>query len=425
MKAKDTQAKASNAADRGNKSDRVDNIDRVNRVSKVLNVSNDNHTQHTKHGWEVKKLGKVCESDLGKTLNQSKDKGLLRPYLCAINVLWDKFDLTTLKETRFEDSELERYSVKKGDLLICEGGDIGRAAIWNSDIVMLYQNALHRVRLNKSINSRFVLLYLRHLKKSRILDTRYGKGVTIKHLVKSSLLSIPIPIPPMDEQERIVRELDCLSGVIERKREQLKQLDALAQSIFYDMFGDPISNEKGWEVKKLKTVSILLNGRAYKQNELLDSGKYKVLRVGNFFTNSNYYYSDLELEEDKYCDDGDLLFAWSASFGAFIWNGGKVIYHYHIWKVLYDKQMLNIHYYRFLLNTMTTYFMKDVHGIGMVHLTKAGMEQYNLPIPPLPLQQEFAEKIEAIEKQKELLKRSIKEVETLFDARMDYYFGDT
>ena len=376
-----------------------------------------------KQGWEIKKLGEVCESDLGKTLNQSKDKGELRPYLCAINVLWDKFDFTTLKETRFDESELDRYSVRKGDLLICEGGDIGRAAIWEYDYVIQYQNALHRVRLDKNVNSRFLLLYLRHLKTSGELDAKYGKGVTIKHLVKSSLLSIPIPIPPCEEQERIVEELDCLSGVIEKKREQLKQLDALAQSIFYQMFGDPITNEKGWETCELQKVSTLLNGRAYKQNELLDEGKYKVLRVGNFFTNSNYYYSDLELEPEKYCDDGDLLFAWSASFGAFIWNGGKVIYHYHIWKVLYDKQKLNIDYYRFLLNTMTAYFMKDVHGIGMVHLTKAGMEQYILPIPPLTLQQEFADKIEAIEKQKELIKKSISETETLFNARMDYYFN--
>ena len=265
----------------------------------------------------------------------------------------------------------------------------------------------------ESINAKFFKLYLESCKIPSLGYSRHYK----------LLKELQVPIPPREDQERIVEELDCLSCVIEKKREQLRELDALAQSIFYQMFGDPITNEKGWGVKKLKDVSTLLNGRAYKQNELLDFGKYKVLRVGNFFTNSNFYYSDLELEEDKYCDNGDLLFAWSASFGAFIWNGDKVIYHYHIWKVLYDKQKLDIDYYRFLLNTMTTYFMKDVHGIGMVHLTKAGMEQYDLPIPPLALQQEFADKIEAIEKQKALIKQSITQTETLFNARMDYYFN--
>ena len=283
---------------------------------------------------------------------------------------------------------------------------------------------LLRLKVIPDLISPFYMYYYSqtHKFKSQIANRRKD-AVNQSSISVADLKTIDVPVPPLVEQERIVEELDCLSGIIERKREQLQQLDALAQSIFYQMFGDPITNEKGWEAEELQKVSTLLNGRAYKQNELLDSGRYKVLRVGNFFTNSNYYYSDLELEDDKYCDNGDLLFAWSASFGAFIWNGGKVIYHYHIWKVLYDKQKLNIDYYRFLLNTMTAYFMKDVHGIGMVHLTKAGMEQYILPIPPLTLQQEFADKIETIEKQKELIKKSISETETLFNARMDYYFN--
>ena len=117
-----------------------------------------------KEGWEYKKLGEVAQSDLGKTLNSSKDKGELYQYLCAINVLWDKIDTTILKETRYEESELERYSVKKGDLLICEGGDIGRAAIWDKEQPILYQNALHRVRFYDGLLPRFCLLYLRCLK---------------------------------------------------------------------------------------------------------------------------------------------------------------------------------------------------------------------------------------------------------------------
>ena len=164
-----------------------------------------------KQGWKYKKLGEVCVSDLGKTLNSSKDKGELRPYLCAVNVLWDKIDLSTLKETRFEEDELERYSVKKGDLLVCEGGDVGRAAIWNDEAVIQYQNALHRIRFNGEVIPRFCLFYLRHLKDNGTLDGRYAKGVTIKHLVKSSLLSIPIPVPSTEEQKAICSLLDKLN----------------------------------------------------------------------------------------------------------------------------------------------------------------------------------------------------------------------
>ena len=251
---------------------------------------------------------------------------------------------------------------------------------------------------------------------------RHNRAVTIPSLTKNDLLKVKMSVPPKSTQLSIVSELDKLNELIRIKKEQLKDYDTLAQSIFYEMFGDPVENEKGWEVKQLKDVSTLLNGRAYKQHELLDKGKYKVLRVGNFFTNSTFYYSDLELDDDKYSEYGDLLFAWSASFGAFIWNGDKVIYHYHIWKVLFDKDCLDIQYYRYLLNTMTSFFMNDVHGIGMVHLTKSGMEQYNLPIPPLSLQQSFAQKIEQIEQQKAAIQKTITDLETLLAARMQYWF---
>ena len=144
---------------------------------------------------------------------------------------------------------------------------------------------------------------------------------------------------------------------------------------------------------------------------------------GTFFSNKDYYYSNLELEEDKYCDNGDLLYAWSASFGPKIWDGGKVIYHYHIWKVLYNEEKLNKGYLFTLLGTITSGLRDEMHGATMMHLTKSGMEQYDVPVPPLDLQNEFAKTIEAIEKQKELLKRSIVETETLFNSRMDYWFN--
>lgn len=268
----------------------------------------------------------------------------------------------------------------------------------------------------------YLLGYVAYALKGLNLSS-FASGAAIPHIYFKDYGKCKIDVPPLSEQQRIVSELDLLSGIIEKKKAQLKEYDQLAQSIFYDMFGDPIENPKGWEVKKLDNVSTLINGRAYKQDELLNEGKYKVLRVGNFFTNSSFYYSDLELEDNKYCDNGDLLFAWSASFGAFIWNGEKVIYHYHIWKVLFDEQQLNKVFYCYLLNTMTNSFMKDVHGIGMVHLTKQGMEQYDLPLPPLFLQQSFAEKVEAIEKQKSLIQQSIAETQTMFDYTMDKYFG--
>ena len=91
-----------------------------------------------------------------------------------------------------------------------------------------------------------------------------------------------------------------------------------------------------WEGKKLGDNVKFINGRAYSQDELLSVGKYQVLRVGNLFTNDTYYYSDMELEPDKYIEDGDLIYAWSATFGPRIYIGNKCIYHYHIWKLKFD-----------------------------------------------------------------------------------------
>ena len=137
---------------------------------------------------------------------------------------------------------------------------------------------------------------------------------------------------------------------------------------------------KTWEQRKLGKIAEFINGRAYSQNELLTEGKYKVLRVGNFYTNDSWYYSDLELEDKYYADDGDLLYTWSATFGPHIWSGGKVIYHYHIWKVLLS-DVIEKNFLVQLLEHDKANIMSDKNGSTMVHITKAGMEQKMIYMP--------------------------------------------
>ncbi len=154
-----------------------------------------------------------------------------------------------------------------------------------------------------------------------------------------------------------------------------------------------------FDLVKLADVCKVINGRAYKQDELLDKGKYLVLRVGNFFTNKSWYYSDLELPEDKYCDNGDLLYAWSASFGPKMWDGGKVIYHYHIWKMIPDETDI-LKKYLYLVLEKETERMKaeNTNGSTMLHLTKEGIEQLEIPLPPLEIQQQIVAEIEGYQK---------------------------
>ena len=142
-----------------------------------------------------------------------------------------------------------------------------------------------------------------------------------------------------------------------------------------------------WEQRKLGEVATFINGRAYSQPELLSSGKYKVLRVGNFYTNDSWYYSDLELGEKYYADYGDLLYTWSATFGPHIWLGDRVIYHYHIWKINLSDQ-LEKQFAVQLLEQDRANILSSKNGSTMVHITKEGMEQKDVIIPPSTKEQQ-------------------------------------
>ena len=136
-----------------------------------------------------------------------------------------------------------------------------------------------------------------------------------------------------------------------------------------------------WEQRKLGEIATFINGRAYSQPELLSSGKYKVLRVGNFYTNDSWYYSDLELGDKYYADYGDLLYTWSATFGPHIWLGDKVIYHYHIWKIDLSNQ-LEKQFAVQLLEQDKANILSSKNGSTMVHVKKERMEQKDVIIPP-------------------------------------------
>ena len=135
-------------------------------------------------------------------------------------------------------------------------------------------------------------------------------------------------------------------------------------------------------------MATFINGRAYKQNELLDSGKYKVLRVGNFYTNDSWYYSNLELADKYYIDKGDLVYTWSATFGPHIWNGEKVIYHYHIWKIELSK-FLDRYFTLQILEADKAKLLANTNGSTMIHVTKKGMESKVISLPTIEEQKQI------------------------------------
>ena len=163
--------------------------------------------------WTWCHLNDIAESDLGKTMNKGQNAGELVPYLCSINVYWNKIDLSKIKHAQFTEIELAKYLLQKNDLLICEGGDIGRAAIWDINETMYYQNALHRVRFYGKIFPKFFLYILSLYKVLGLLDKK-SKGMTIKHFTKSALNSIVIPLPPLLEQKRIIEKIEQLMQLL-------------------------------------------------------------------------------------------------------------------------------------------------------------------------------------------------------------------
>ena len=377
-----------------------------------------------REGWEYKKLGQVCTSDLGKTLNKSKDRGELHPYLCSINILWDKIDLSTLKQACFEADEQEKYTVRKGDLLVCEGGDTGRSAIWDRDETILYQNALHRLRFHESVFPKFVLFYLMYLKDIGEIDNKYSKGVTIKHLVKKALLSIPLPLPPKPTQLSIVSELDKLNELIRIKKEQLKDYDALAQSIFYEMFGDPVVNEKGWEMISLSELSMYPNERiAINQlspsqyvgveNLIKDRGG---VRFSNSLPKAN---SAIAYKEN------DILLGNIRPYLKKIWladKGGGASGDVVIIRIS-NRKITPVFLFKVL--SSDSFFEYDntyTKGAKMPRGDRKAIAKFGVILPPLPLQQSFAHKIEQIERQKASVQKTISDLEMLLAARMQHWF---
>lgn len=190
--------------------------------------------------WEMVKLGDVAEMCLGKMLDKNKNKGTFQPYLRNVNVRWGQFDLDDLLEMKFEESEKDKYGIRKGDLIMCEGGEPGRCAIWNSDIQnMKIQKALHRIRLNNNVLNKYVYFLFVLYAQNGVLG-KYFTGTTIKHLTGQSLKSVDFPLPPLSEQQRIVAEIESrlsqASAAEESIGKALQQAEALRQSILKKAF---------------------------------------------------------------------------------------------------------------------------------------------------------------------------------------------
>ena len=346
---------------------------------------------------------------------------------------------------------LMRSKVSKKCLLTPYVGTIGNIAIFEGNFPAHLGSNVGKIELfndcTERVNFEYIYYFLRSDRGYKELS-KYKKATAQESISIEAIRNVILPLPPFAEQKRIVARVDELMKRIDEMEKTEKDITALyeafpgdmkaallqaaiqgklteqlasdgdAETLYADIQKEkqrlikagktenvkalPITDDDipfdipdTWRWVRLSEIATLYNGRAYKQAELLSAGKWKILRVGNLFTNNEWYYSNLDLDENKYCDNGDLLFAWSASFGPHIWRGEKVIYHYHIWKITHSEYVEKRFLYFLLLND-TIQVKEDAHGSTMQHTTKAGMEQRIFPLPPLAEQKRIVEKLDQL-----------------------------
>ena len=381
-----------------------------------------------KQGWEIKKLGEVCEIIGGSTPKTNEPSYWDGEHYWVTPAELDGTKYISSTSRTITDEGVKSAHLQllpSGTVLLSSRAPIGKVAITTAP--MYCNQGFKNLVCSESLYNQYAYWFLYH-------NTEYlnslGTGATFKEISKRVVEQIPIPIPPREEQEMIVAEMDCLSGVIEKKKQQLKELDALAQSIFYQMFGNPITNEKGWKVLPFNEVAEIVGGSTPKTN------------IEEYWNGDNYWVTPAELHGERYIystercitDDavnkthltllpvGSVLLSSRAPIGKVCITRVPMYCNQGFKNIVCSDRLHSEYVYQFLLDK-TEYLNSLGTGATFKEISKRVVEQITIPVPPKDLQQQFAERIEKIEQQKKLISQSITETEELFNSRMDYYFN--
>ena len=420
------------------------------KKNKIAVISEDEILFDIPDSWKWVHLDDIASSMLGKTLNKSTDKGENCPYLCSINVYWDGISLENVKQAKFDIASKEKYRLKKGDLLICEGGDSGRSAVWNCDEEMYYQNALHRVRFYGGINPYYFCRVFEYYKKTGII-ANYTTGIGIQHLVQNSLNSIWLPLPPISEQERIAERIDEIFEILDeiddlqnqyasnlealksklidtaiqgKLTEQLPE-DGTAEELFKKIQEEKAILIKEGKLKKEKPLpeasgdeipfEIPTNWKWVRISEVIDvrdgthdSPKYQdegiPLVTSKNISGGKLSFDDVKLisavdaqkiNERSFVDDGDILFAMIGSIG------NPVIVHkdrdFCIKNVALFKNFAPIYismdyFYWFLMHEQFVLRKNAIGGLQPFVSLKV-FRNHLMPLPPINEQIRIAERL--------------------------------
>lgn len=390
------------------------------------------------NNWKKIKIEEVCSFINGYAFDSNKyvQNGI---QVIRITNVQKGYISDTDKKFYKEEKELERYKLIEGDLLISLTGNVGRVGVIKSENLPAYLNqrvSCVRIKNNNLLNKRFLFNFLNSdsFEKTCIKNS---KGIAQKNISTVWLREIKIPLPAMEEQKKIAARLDAVSDLLAKQKQLLSEQDNLIQSTFYDMFGDPIKNEKGWNSKKLSELGSLKNGINFQKND--NESDLYCLGVADF--KDNKYISDISalqkvpsksvnLTEDL-LKNGDIVFVRSNGNKALVGrcvavypNEEAVTFSGFCIRFRKSTTLIKTDYLLYFLKTPQARNALAGRGANIQNLNQQILSRVNILCPPLELQQKFAAVAEQIETEKSKIKSAIAETQTLFNALMAEYFEE-
>lgn len=388
-----------------------------------------------KHGWDYKKLGELVQVLNGYAFKSSlyENQGIRVLRITNVqkgNIVDDDPKYYPLSLT----DEIRNYLLKENDLLMSLTGNVGRVGLLTKEMLPAALNqrvACLRI-LSNGLNLGFLFHYLNSDKfeQDAVLS---AKGISQKNMSTEWLKDYKLPLPPISVQQTIVSELDKINELIRLKKEQQKDYDNLAQSIFYEMFGDPVINEKGWEFMKIGEIGTVERGAGISKKDFVEDG-LPCIHYGQLHTilgpTTRHHHSCIPeslLPKYKTAHTNDVIMAitsedvegsckstaWLGNYDIVIGSDAAILHH--------EQDGTFLSYY-----TMTKAFFNEkskyAKGFKVTHISAKEIENIPVYLPPLALQKDFAKRIEVIEQQKENIKSTIQDLETLLASRMQYWF---
>ncbi|MDB6256062.1 restriction endonuclease subunit S [Lactobacillus amylovorus] len=367
--------------------------------------------------WEQRKLGDIANVyDGTHTTPDYQKNGIM--FLSVENI-----DTLTSKKFITKSDYLENYKHKPEyhDIFMTRIGSIGKTNILETHDPRAFYVSLALIK-PKDIDPYYLKYWLSSNTTQKEIWRRTLQIAFPQKINKDEISKVQSSISKSKNEQynigQLLNKIDHLLLLQQRKLDELIQIkEGIGQGLLnrhYRNLSIRFNQENSsWKQTKLGKIASFVNGRAFKQKELMNRGLYPVLRVGNFYTNNKWYYSNLNLSPDKYANKGDLLYTWSASFGPHVWKGPKVIYHYHIWKINFDPAVISKAYLYEFLKLDKKEILANSNGSTMIHITKKDMENKMITVPDMNEQIKIGKILEKLDLKIELNKNKLNNLKSV------------